>query len=278
MANKFTRNITDINDIKKIPLHTNVQNDLLSDSKHVYVRNIDEYHCLTDNIKIVNNLKPDLENGNKVIIPDLQVSLLFDFNNISYVTFFTNTMKKEDFIIEVDKYACYFIDEKEQYNTLVVHKKQQLTDNLIRFELNNDLIELVKNHIGTFIVGKLTDNGRDLGVIYSETFLYENNNVSEIKNIYPQNFNSFEIKCAFYTDSLTESEIVSNFVVRFNDGEEYTVQNGKLSYQTMGSQAPSGYFFIKKNMFDGEEEHRNGNYKFVFKGEIVSEGLVIYEG
>lgn len=53
MARIFVRSIKDtiLKGIGKEPLHTNDQNDLLSDNEHVYVRNKDEYHCLTDNIK-----------------------------------------------------------------------------------------------------------------------------------------------------------------------------------------------------------------------------------
>ena len=65
MAHKITRNITQVKDIDKQGLNTNNQNDLLSDDKHVYVRNQKEYHCLTDNVKEVNGVKPDLEDGNK---------------------------------------------------------------------------------------------------------------------------------------------------------------------------------------------------------------------
>lgn len=58
MARKFVRNITGTklrgkkNEIE--PLYTNLQNDLLSDDEDVFIRNIDEYHCITDNIKEVN--------------------------------------------------------------------------------------------------------------------------------------------------------------------------------------------------------------------------------
>lgn len=55
MAYKFTRNITDTKikgDVQE-PLQTNVQNDLLSDGEDVAIRNKDEYHLLTDNLKTV---------------------------------------------------------------------------------------------------------------------------------------------------------------------------------------------------------------------------------
>lgn len=53
MARKFVRNITGSKLIgsKKEPLHTNVQNDILSDEHDVYIRNKNDYHCLTNDIK-----------------------------------------------------------------------------------------------------------------------------------------------------------------------------------------------------------------------------------
>lgn len=53
MSKKFVRNITDteLRGDNKEPLETNIQNDILSDSEDVFIRNKDEYHCLTDNIK-----------------------------------------------------------------------------------------------------------------------------------------------------------------------------------------------------------------------------------
>lgn len=55
MARRFTRNITDtvLKGDKKEPLNTNVQNDILSDGEDVAIRNKNEYHILTDNIKEV---------------------------------------------------------------------------------------------------------------------------------------------------------------------------------------------------------------------------------
>lgn len=63
MAKRFTRNIRSIENIEKQPKYTNQQNDLLSDDKHVYVRNKDEYHNLTNSVKSVNDETID-ENGN----------------------------------------------------------------------------------------------------------------------------------------------------------------------------------------------------------------------
>lgn len=68
MAKRFTRNIRSIKDIEKQPKYTNQQNDLLSDDKHVYVRNKDQYEQITGGVKEVNGETPD-ENGNV----DLQI-------------------------------------------------------------------------------------------------------------------------------------------------------------------------------------------------------------
>lgn len=53
MSREFVRNIknTKITGDKIEPLYTNIQNDLLSDDEDVAVRNQDDYHLLTDNLK-----------------------------------------------------------------------------------------------------------------------------------------------------------------------------------------------------------------------------------
>ena len=63
MAKRFTRNIRSIKDIEKQPKNTNQQNDLLSDDKHVYIRNKDKYENLTNSVKSVNQKTID-EKGN----------------------------------------------------------------------------------------------------------------------------------------------------------------------------------------------------------------------
>lgn len=52
MAKKFVRNITNtkLTGDNKEPLYTNVQNDILSDDKDIYIRNQDEYFPLTKSI------------------------------------------------------------------------------------------------------------------------------------------------------------------------------------------------------------------------------------
>ena len=63
MANDFVRSIKNVRNINKQPLNTNEQTDLLSDDKHVYVRNKDQYENLTNAVKSVNNKTID-KNGN----------------------------------------------------------------------------------------------------------------------------------------------------------------------------------------------------------------------
>lgn len=63
MAKRFTRNIRSIESIEKQPKYTNEQNDLLSDDKHVYVRNQGKYEKITGNVEKVNNKEPD-DSGN----------------------------------------------------------------------------------------------------------------------------------------------------------------------------------------------------------------------
>lgn len=62
MAKKFVRNITNskLRGNNKEPLDTNVQNDLLSDEEDAFIRNKNEYHCLTDNIKSISITDNDL--------------------------------------------------------------------------------------------------------------------------------------------------------------------------------------------------------------------------
>ena len=54
MAHKITRNITNVNDIKKIGMNVTNECDLVSDGKNVYVRVGKEYR------QIDNDSKPDL--------------------------------------------------------------------------------------------------------------------------------------------------------------------------------------------------------------------------
>ncbi|MDN6599509.1 MAG: hypothetical protein L0L13_09705 [Tetragenococcus koreensis] len=63
MSKRFTRNIRSIENIEKQPKYTNEQNDLLSDDKHVYIRNKDKYENLTNSVKSVNDKTID-EKGN----------------------------------------------------------------------------------------------------------------------------------------------------------------------------------------------------------------------
>lgn len=53
MARRISRNIVQatLKGKYKEPLYTNVQNDILSDGEDVAIRNNNEYHILTDNIK-----------------------------------------------------------------------------------------------------------------------------------------------------------------------------------------------------------------------------------
>lgn len=62
MARKFVRNITGtkLRGKNKEPLKTNIQNDILSDEEDAYIRNKDEYHCLTDNLKDLTTSTPSI--------------------------------------------------------------------------------------------------------------------------------------------------------------------------------------------------------------------------
>lgn len=68
MSRKFVRNITGTNLRENgqptEPLDTNVQNDLLSDGEDVFVRNKDDYHPITDDIKTIT---VPIESGNDSI-------------------------------------------------------------------------------------------------------------------------------------------------------------------------------------------------------------------
>lgn len=81
MSKRFTRNIKDTKltgEIKE-PLYTNNQNDLLSDDKDAYIRNQDEYHCLTDNIKSLTtdsdlmSVKKTGKNSRQIVFKDDEV-------------------------------------------------------------------------------------------------------------------------------------------------------------------------------------------------------------
>lgn len=75
MSDLFTRNIQNVRNIKKQPFKTNDVNDLLEDKagKH-YIRRRKDYHCLTDNIKSINGMKPDISTGNNpIFLPIISV-------------------------------------------------------------------------------------------------------------------------------------------------------------------------------------------------------------
>ena len=63
MATQFVRKITGtkIKGDKKEPLHTNTQNDLLSDDEDVAIRNGDDYFVLTDSIQEITSENSSLE-------------------------------------------------------------------------------------------------------------------------------------------------------------------------------------------------------------------------
>lgn len=70
MSNKFTRNITNIKNVNEQGLETNNQNDLLSQTDgSVFVRTLDLYHNLTDNIKSINGNIVTMNDGNKLNLP-----------------------------------------------------------------------------------------------------------------------------------------------------------------------------------------------------------------
>lgn len=71
MAVRFTRNITDVDDVKKLSLDTHVQNDLVSDTEgNVYISTTKDGKRtlipISGGVLSVNNIKPD-ENGNITI-------------------------------------------------------------------------------------------------------------------------------------------------------------------------------------------------------------------
>lgn len=58
MANRFVRAIRQVKDIKKVPLFTNEENDLISDNNNnVYVRVGRQYKKITGNEDIERRLK-----------------------------------------------------------------------------------------------------------------------------------------------------------------------------------------------------------------------------
>ena len=109
MSRRFTRNIKDT-DFKKEPLYTNQQNDLLSDGTDVAVRNNDEYHLLTDNIKSITSANTELlrvqstgKNSRKLVPNDKILTSdsylgagwgWFKFSNGLQITWSQHTVKK----------------------------------------------------------------------------------------------------------------------------------------------------------------------------------------
>lgn len=103
MARKFVRNITGtkLKGENKEPLKTNMQNDLLSDDEDVYVRNKDDYHCLTDNLKDLTTSTPSIvtiKNGKNSSNIDVKETKLESESEIITI----NNPNPNDFKINID--------------------------------------------------------------------------------------------------------------------------------------------------------------------------------
>lgn len=90
MAKEFVRNIKntklDSNEELKEPLYTNVQNDLLSDKKHAYIRNNDFYFPITKSILNVtedSNIKNPLEYTKVIDGRTNEVKSHWNFNKLN---------------------------------------------------------------------------------------------------------------------------------------------------------------------------------------------------
>lgn len=90
MAKEFVRNIKntklDSNEELKEPLYTNVQNDLLSDKKHAYIRNNDFYFPITKSILNVtedSNIKNPLEYTKVIDGRTNEVTSHWNFNKLN---------------------------------------------------------------------------------------------------------------------------------------------------------------------------------------------------
>ena len=82
MSDLFTRNIQNVRNIKKQPFKTNDVNDILEakDGQH-YIRRRKDYHGLTDNVKSINGIKPDISTGaNPIFLPIINVKYYMENN------------------------------------------------------------------------------------------------------------------------------------------------------------------------------------------------------
>lgn len=107
MSKRFTRNIINIEKIDEQGFDTNTDGDLLlTKDQQAYIRLAMSYHCLTDNVKVINGLKPD-KDGNvsfkyveKVLTESEGLTLSEDDKNNTTLTINLNEKWLADFIAE----------------------------------------------------------------------------------------------------------------------------------------------------------------------------------
>lgn len=110
MAKKFVRNITNtkLEGANKEPLFTNIQNDILSDDEHVYIRNKNEYFPLTKSILDIKSPNQSIKirkTKNTVYIDTTQSEEIKDLNKPKLIKV-TRPLKKS----ETDKEITLSLD------------------------------------------------------------------------------------------------------------------------------------------------------------------------
>lgn len=120
MAKKFVRNITNskLRGMSKEPLDTNVQNDLLSDEEDAFIRNKNEYHCLTDNIKSISitdndyiKVKTTGKNTRRI-----DVNVLLDFFTWIEQEFLANKTSIENLETSIENLETRINSIEERFN------------------------------------------------------------------------------------------------------------------------------------------------------------------
>lgn len=156
MSKRFTRNIKDtkLKGNPKEPLYTNNQNDLLSDDKDAYIRNQDEYHCLTDNIKSLTtdsdlmSVKKTGKNSRQIVFKDDEVVKQEEFQEFKDDDFNPLVDIVHNETVKQDEFQEFKDDE---FNPLV-EKVENISNNDDGFTKVNQLLQC-RN-----VIHKIDDN------------------------------------------------------------------------------------------------------------------------
>lgn len=174
MAKKFVRNITNtkLEGADKEPLFTNIQNDILSDNEHVYIRNRDEYFPLTKSILDIKSPNQSIKirkTKNTVYIDTTQTEEIKDLNKPKLIKV-TRPLKKS----ETDKEITLSLDPiiSEKIHNIKDPKIIEVLEPLTKTETDTDITlsldPAIKEKIENFKTPKKIEASSPLNITENE--------------------------------------------------------------------------------------------------------------